>query len=394
MSSAEHQARSISPHRRLGEYLLAEGLLSATQLDEAVEYQCIYGGKLGTSLIELGLVTEDQLAKILSQQLKLHYIKPELLMDVTESLLSIIPKEVALKNKIVPYHRDGKKLYVAMNEVSNLANIDELSFQLDHIIIPLAIPEIRLMLALKQYYGMILSPRFETLASQMNRRMMAVQKKMSNMLPGEKTAAEAVEEPEDDAQFESNKPWPLLGDEDYAGKEPTDQNYFDSKASFTKVNSNDLLQQLANAKKRDDIACAIINYLKEDFPHCALLLVRDNMAAGWLATSNNRSHDFEQISIPIHENSIFNQIATSHSQYLGPVTDSLQNRKIIDFFDSQPPISALVTPLMVQDRLVSILYIQGQLEDLEQHSIEVQTIVNKAEMSFKLLILKNKIVAV
>ena len=391
MSSTDLQSKSRSPQRRLGEHLLAEGLLNTDQLDEAIEYQCIYGGKLGTSLIELGLITEDQLANILSQQLKLHYIKPELLMNVSAEVISLIPREVALKQQIVPYHKDGKKLFVAMNEASNLANIDELSFQLDHIVIPLAIPEIRLMLALRQYYGMLLSPRFETLAVQMKRRVLAAKKKNPKQQPQDKTKSEPVEKPKPEIPFDENKPWPLLGEENYAGEEPTDESYFASKSAATEETSVSLLQQLADAKERDDIAGAIIDYLKKDFPDCALLMVRTNMATGWLAAQNKTAQNFEQLNIPMLENSIFNQVATSHSHYLGPVTDSMQNRKMLDFFESKPPQTALIVPFMVRDRLVSILYIQGQYEELEPRVTEMQNIADKAEMSFKLLILKNKI---
>lgn len=393
MSSTELQSKSHSPQRRLGEHLLAEGLLNTDQLDEAIEYQCIYGGKLGTSLIELGLLTEDQLANVLSQQLKLHYIKPELLMNVSAGVLNLIPKKIALKHQIIPYHKDGKKLYVAMNEASNLANIDELSFQLDYIIIPLAIPEIRLMLALKKHYGMPLSPRFETIAGQMKRRVLAAKKKTPKRQPADKTKSKPVEKPKPETQFEENQPWPLLGEENYAGEEPTDESYFAGKSSTTEETAVNLLQQLADAKERDDIAAAIINYLRKDFPDCALLMVRANMASGWLAADEKRSQDFEQINIPMLENSVFNLVATSHSHYLGPVTDSLQNRKILDYFNSKPSQNALIVPLMVRDRLVSLLYVQGQFEELEPRILEIQNLADKAEMSFKLLILRKKILA-
>ena len=391
MSSTDLQSKSHSPQRQLGEHLLSEGLLNADQLDGAIEFQCIYGGKLGTSLIELGLITEDQLANILSQQLKLHYIKPELLMNVSSEVLGIIPKKIALKHQIVPYHKNGKKLYVAMNEASNLKNIDELSFLLDHIVIPLAIPEIRLMLALKQYYGMLLSPRFETLASQMKRRVLASKKRIPKQQTADTTKSKPVKKPKPEKHFDGNKPWPLLGEENYAGEEPTDESYFASKPSSTDDPAFSLLQQLADAKERDDIARAIIDYLKRDFPDCALLMVRTNVASGWLAANNKTSQNFEQINIPMLESSVFNLVATNHSHYLGPVTESLQHRKILDYFKSKPPQTALIVPLMLRDRLVSLLYIQGQYEELEPRVTEMQNIADKAEMSFKLLILKNKI---
>jgi hypothetical protein len=47
--------------------------------------------------------------------------------------------------------------------------------------------------------------------------------------------------------------------------------------------------------------------------------------------------------------------------------------------------------LIVRDRLVSILYIQGNLENLERCFTKMQNIADKIKMSFSLLILKNKI---
>ena len=46
MGSTELQIKSYSPHCRLGEHLLIKGLLTTEQLDDAIEYQRIYGGKL------------------------------------------------------------------------------------------------------------------------------------------------------------------------------------------------------------------------------------------------------------------------------------------------------------------------------------------------------------
>ncbi len=54
MNSDNQQINAAIPEYQLGEYLLRRRVLTEKQLDDAIEYQCIYGGKLGTSLIELG----------------------------------------------------------------------------------------------------------------------------------------------------------------------------------------------------------------------------------------------------------------------------------------------------------------------------------------------------
>ena len=387
------------PQRPLGEVLRTAGLINSEQLDEAIEYQCIYGGKLGTSLIELGLIDENQLAIALSKQLKHHFIKPDLLMNVSSSVLDLIPKETALKYLVVPYHKEGQKLFVALNDTDKISCIDELSSLLDCTIVPLAIPEIRLMLALKKYYGMLLPPRYETIAGQMNRRMKAAHKvapkqQLHKEKPQTTPRVEFGTEP-----FATDiSAWPLLGDTPYPHGEEEEEDeqdklYYDRSSQKEETNIADLLQKLANPQDREDIAKAIISHLKVDYPECALLMVRKEAATGWLAAVENGIKRFEHIDIPLKDNSVFGLVATSHSYYLGPMLDSRENHIILDFFSTSLPQNVLVLPLTVQERLVSFLYIQGNLDALEKQLTKVQNIVEKAEMSFKLLILKNKILS-
>jgi hypothetical protein len=374
----EYQLKTNTLQRRLGECLLAEGILQPEQLDEAIEYQCIYGARLGTSLIELGFVTEEHLAQVLSQQLKLHYIKPELLMNVPAPILNLVPKKLAHKYRIVPYHKEGRRLFLAMNDASNLADIDEISFQLDHIIIPLAIPEIRLLLALKKHYGLELSPRFESLSASLKRRAQATTKVKT-------TVTKSTEPQEEEA-------WPLLGAEDYAGEEATDDAYFNVETPPLELSHTSLCQQLASAADRNDIARALINYLGQEFSASALLMARPTCVSGWLANAGgSEPNNFDQLSISLQEHSVFSLVVNNKNHYLGPVAVTPQNMELLSFFESTPPQNALVLPLLVRDRLVCILYIQDQIEVLQERVSELQNLTRKAEMAFTLLILKNKI---
>lgn len=380
-----------SSQRPLGELLRAARLLDSKQLNEAIEYQCIYGGKLGTSLIELGLIDEDQLAKALSKQLKRHYIKPKLLMKVSPSVLNLIPAETALKYQVVPYHKDGQRLYVGLNETDNRSCIDELSSLLDCTIVPLAIPEIRLMLALKKHYNMQIPPRYETIAGQMNRRMQAAQKIAPKQ---QKTKTQISPGAEAEPSLSDVSAWPLLGDTPYPPEEEEpEDHYYEISAQKKETDTASLLQKLANPQDREDIAKAIIAHLKTSYPECALLMVRKDAATGWLAAVENGIKRFEHIDISLKDNSVFGLVAASSNIYLGPMPDSRENHIILDFFSTKLPQDVLVMPITVQKRLVSFLYIQGKLEALEKQLTELQNIVEKAEMSFKLLILKNKILS-
>lgn len=372
----EHQLKASALQRRLGEILIEEHQITAEQLDEASEYQSIYGGRLGTSLIELGLVDEEQLAHILSQQLKQHYIKPELLMNVPQVILNLVPRQLALKYHIVPYHKEQGKLYLAMSDTANLCVIDELSFQLGHILVPLAIPEVRLMVALKKHYGMVLSHRFEQLETQLKYRTKAAPK----LTPETQTTFRAAtEEPA----------WPLLGED-----ETSEDTYFNFAPADTEISVTVLCQRLIAATDRNDIANALIDYLGSRFKGCALLMVRATTATGWLCSHDHREQtDFNQLTIPLQEPSVLNLVAENRTFFLGSIADTPQNNKLLSAFTCKPPQTALVIPIQVKERLVGIVYIQDRLDQLEMHFVELQKLVHKTEMAFATLILKNKILA-
>lgn len=153
-----------------------------------------------------------------------------------------------------------------------------------------------------------------------------------------------------------------------------------------------LNQQLAAASDRDDIARTLLNYFGQDFHASCLLMVRSTTVTGWLATYGCiEPAGFDQLSIPLQDHSIFNLVVKSKSHFLGTVADTPQNCKLLDFFKTKPPQTALIIPLLVRDRLVSILYIQDNIENLEKRFAELKNLARKAEMAFTLLILKNKI---
>lgn len=380
--------------RRLGEYLINSSLITSNQLEEAIEYQCIYGGRLGTSLIELGLIEEDQMARALSRLLKLNYIKPELLMDVAKTILNLIPAEIALKYQVVPYHKKGNKLYVALKEASDLKLLDELSFKLNHVIIPLAIPEVRLKLALKKHYGMTLSPRFETLSAQLQRRNLAAQK--INSLPPQNGSfsPQKTQSSDNTATLGDESTWPLLGDGDEDFTEVDQRTNTDQAEIQTEQPDRfaDLLEKMVSARGRDDIGRAIIAFVRTEFPDCGLFVIRSEVASGWLSSKNSQA--FDQLQMPLAEDSICRMVRQSQKHVLGTMIDTPQNLKILEFFHTQLPQNALALPLMVQNRLVSILYIQGELDQLQNDFAALNLLVNKAEMAFKLLILKNKILTI
>jgi len=138
---------------KLGEMLMEAGLLTRPQLEAALKNQVIFGGKLGTNLIELRYLTEDDLARFLSKKLELPCATSEQLMSIPADIIKLIPKEVADKYKVIPLGRERKRLTLAMLDPADLSVIDAISFVTGFYINPLIAPELRLAVALENYYG-------------------------------------------------------------------------------------------------------------------------------------------------------------------------------------------------------------------------------------------------
>ena len=53
---------------KLGETLVRENLITSQQLREVLEYQRVNGGRLGTNLVKLGMISDDVITSVLSRQ--------------------------------------------------------------------------------------------------------------------------------------------------------------------------------------------------------------------------------------------------------------------------------------------------------------------------------------
>jgi type IV pilus assembly protein PilB len=117
--------------KRIGELLVEAGVLSQSQLEQALFAQRKDGRKLGQLLIELGLVTEVQLTQTLSRQLSVPWVSLYH-VDFSRSLLNLVAREAAEKYCLVPIfvrriRKQGDTLYVAMDDPTNDAAIDDVA---------------------------------------------------------------------------------------------------------------------------------------------------------------------------------------------------------------------------------------------------------------------------
>ncbi len=111
---------------RLGEALIAAGLINQEQLREAIARQKQSGKRLGQVLVEMRVVTERDITEVLSKQLNVPFIDLSNYI-VDPAIAKLVPDHIAERHQMIPINKVGNKLTVAMVDPLNILAIDDVS---------------------------------------------------------------------------------------------------------------------------------------------------------------------------------------------------------------------------------------------------------------------------
>ncbi|MED1204804.1 GspE/PulE family protein [Heyndrickxia acidicola] len=110
--------------KRLGDLLVETELITEEQLQQALKEKN-KGQRLGEVLLERGFITEQQLIEVLEFQLGIPHVSLYR-YPLDSKLFSLIPKETAKRNLIIPLRKEGDKLFVAMADPMDFYLIEDL----------------------------------------------------------------------------------------------------------------------------------------------------------------------------------------------------------------------------------------------------------------------------
>lgn len=346
--------------------LLNAGLINRDQFEEALRNRVLYGGKIGTSLIELGYISEQELARFLSDKLGVPYVPHEQLLHIPSKVIDLLPRELALKYGAIPLSLERKRLSLVMADPADLTAIDEISFITGYSIRPLITPEVRLVQALGIYYQTTIDFRYQKVIDRIE--------------------AEQIDliEPLEDEIF------PTLQGEEYLDEaEIVAVDAWNERIRF--FAPSELSKGLARADSREEIADLVIAFLAGRFERAAIFIIRSDTAIGWKGVLHQEPLlEIADICIPLSEPSVLKTVADGAGLYLGPLADTPMNRKLLDGMGGGRPQSVLLAPLIISGRIVTILYADGE-KVMDEKVPELQKLLTKTALAFEALICREKI---
>ena len=181
--------------KKLGQILVERTSLSTDKVHQALQHQQIFGGRLGTCLLELNLVDEEVLSEALSEQAHVPAASVEDLRSIPEAVLQLVPARMAFKSKVMPFDRYSTEARVALIDTKDLILQDELAFVTSKRLKVYIAPEIRILEALEKHYGCDIDQRYQRIWDRLNRARYLWQEKTESPNAPEAVKANSVSPP-------------------------------------------------------------------------------------------------------------------------------------------------------------------------------------------------------
>ncbi|PYM99872.1 MAG: type II secretion system protein GspE [Candidatus Rokuibacteriota bacterium] len=137
--------------RRLGDVLVAQGLITQDGLARAIAAQKGTSERLGSVLLRLNLVAEEQLLGSLSRQYGVPLIAVSQL-EIDPEALNLVPAQIAKKHAVLPIKRVGNMLTLAMADPTDVFALDNVAFMTNLQILPLVASEVAIREGIERHY--------------------------------------------------------------------------------------------------------------------------------------------------------------------------------------------------------------------------------------------------
>lgn len=275
--------------------------------------------------------------------------------------MTLISAEMAIKHRVLPLSRDRQGLSLAMADPSDAEAMEDLGNLTGCAIKPLVAPEVRLLKAVQEYYRIDLNLR--------DQRLLELCEVKETHSP---TLSLEVEE---EAELEEAE---IIEDDDLS---------YDSEQGMS-----ELAVALSEVRDRQEVVQILMRYMGEAFERAAVFVVRENEINGWKAVCRQQEiADFELLSIPLGFPSVLKTVVEGKSFYLGPIANEGLNEELLRSLGGDKPEAALLVPMILDGRVVNLLYGDGGPGQLVAQVGALQRLQEMAGLAFRILILKNRL---
>jgi hypothetical protein len=355
---------------KLGTLLLRNAAIGLSQLEAALRNQVLYGGRLGTNLVELGYLDLESLSGYLAELMSIPVATPTMLDAADRALLDRLGGDEAHRLRAVPLGAHEGAIGVAMVDPMDKAAIEQLATKLGKKILPHIVPELRALYYLEKHFGLPRRARF-------------VRTQRPDVDPDI-----GVEEERRRAQPSSMVMPPAFTLEPRRRKSPSQAPIKD--AVPTHISYGAACERVDTAADREQIGDALVDYAKGRFDALVIFLIRDGNAMGWRGYIASGSKQVDNLSLPLGGASSLQFAHDTSQTFNGPPPSEAKpiETQLWTALGADPaPVDVLVVPILVKGRAVNLVYahVLGGAP-AKVHATELADLAARAQQSYQRLI--------
>jgi hypothetical protein len=379
---------------RIGELLVEAGAADPAAVRAALQNQVIFGGRLGTNLLEIGGVEEGALAAALGKKHGLPSLSGDL--DLDPKVLALVRRDVADRHDVIPYVLVDRRLAVLACDPANLAMLDEVAFATGKQVHPIVVPEARIWALLKRAYGV------ERQLRGVDVEFGRLQRQVRAAAPGEVAPVAAasqdlIDEREFDALYRrvgQTGSW-ALGPKDAPAAPPPDDDVVDLTdllepepppvapevlASLSRGEGHapparlapppaerepeppplafdEAMRALEGVSEREAIARTVLRYARSRFGRAVLLTVNRGVAEGWAGLGEKLGREaVRRIRVALDQPGIVDTVVRTQAHFLGPIPKTEANIRFLRALGGGVPANAFLVPILALGRVVNVFY--------------------------------------
>jgi hypothetical protein len=331
---------------KLGTLLLRNAAIGLSQLEAALRNQVLYGGRLGTNLVELGYIDLELLSAYLAELSGFPIATPTLLDQADPALLDKLGPDDAHRLRAVPLGylgEGGAAVAVGLVDPTDGDAVDQIATRLGAQVTPYIVPELRALYYLEKLFGLPRRARYlrsgkpdgpDTTGSAGERRR--IQPAMGMVMPPALTL-----EPR---RRRATSQAPTAG------------------AVPAALGFGAACERIDTAVNREQIADTFVSYAQGRCDALVVLLIRDGNALGWrswVAPPAVPKRPIEELSLPLGGASSLQSAHDAGQPFVGTPPSAARpvEKQLWAALGIQPePFAVLVVPVLVKQRAVNLVY--------------------------------------
>lgn len=318
-----------TPLGKIGDILVEMKACTPAEVRAGLQTQAIFGGRLGTNLLELGIVDEAQLAAALSRAHGIPCAAGNVVPE--EGAVDALPAALAQKFGVVPIHADDRRLRVLVSDPRDIRKLDDLAFAIGKKIEPVLVPEARLWALLRRFYGIDQHLRGLEMADDLEGAALDRGGRVS--MPGPAPGEGRSLSPRETLRIVETVTDPIV---------------------------------LSSLLVRGAAALA---------PRAAFLKAHPGRAVVWLG-AGALAKDVRGVELPLVGEGPFQAAIELRAPVLFPVKVDAETEPLFAALGPPPPMNAIAAPLVLRGRAVAILYADaGPAGTLREESAEIISLV-------------------